>query len=500
MILDPQEMVEAERHLIEGGVNPESLMDEAGLGIANAVSQFFPQPGTLFVFVGHGHNGGDALVAARHLKARGWITELKFATSINNLKPLTSKKLHEFEKEPARPNRLYDSGQKLPLISIDGLLGIGASGDLRPGYLELAVEINSLRDNYHAVTFSLDIPSGLDGKSGNAYKGAVVADFTLTIAYPKTGLLRDHSINYVGRLVLIKLPNIYPLPGQGDHDAFLINSFSLGGFLNKSLHDTHKGINGHVGIIGGNKGMIGASVLSGIAALKGGAGLVTIIAREDMYSLIASISPPEIMIVPVKSYKEVNEMPLDTIAIGPGLGKGEWDSEVLELLTSEIRPLIIDADALNLIARNNPSELQNAPGPRLLTPHPGEMKRLDPEGNGTRRERAESFAKKTSSTVLLKGARTIIASDSATQPSAYNSTGNPGMSSAGVGDTLTGLCAALVTRGLKVFDAACLSSWINGRAAEIAIFDGNESIQSLTASDLPKQYGKCFNDLEKSAF
>ena len=182
MILDPQEMVEAERHLIEGGVNPESLMDEAGLGIANAVSQFFPQPGTLFVFVGHGHNGGDALVAARHLKARGWITELKFATSLNNLKPLTSKKLHEFEQEPARPNRLYDSGQKLPLISIDGLLGIGASGDLRPGYLELAIEINSLRDNYHAVTFSLDIPSGLDGKSGNAYEGAVVADFTLTIA------------------------------------------------------------------------------------------------------------------------------------------------------------------------------------------------------------------------------------------------------------------------------------------------------------------------------
>ena len=500
MILDPQEMIEAEGHLIGGGVNPEDLMDEAGLGIANAISQFFRKPGTLVVFVGHGHNGGDALVAARHLKARGWMTELKFATSINQLKSLTSKKLHEFEKQPASSNKLHDSGQKLPLIIIDGLLGIGASGSLRTGYLEAAIEINSLRDNFNAVTFSLDIPSGLDGVSGKAYEGAVQADFTLTIAHPKTGLLRDDAINHVGRLALINLPNLYPLPGQGDHKAFLVNPFTLDGIMNKTAHDTHKGINGHIGIIGGNVGMVGASVLSGIAALKGGAGLVTIIAREDTYPLIASMAPPEIMVVPVKSYIEVTEMSFDVIAIGPGLGKGEWDNEVLELLVSDIRPLIIDADALNLLARNNPLELQNAPGTRLLTPHPGEMKRLDPEGNGTRRERAESFAKKTSSTVLLKGARTIIASNSSTQPSAYNSTGNPGMSSAGVGDTLTGLCAALVGRGINIFDAACLGSWINGRAAEIAIFNGKESIQSLTASDLPKQYGKCFDDLEKSAF
>ena len=142
MILDPQEMLKAERHLIEGGINPESLMDEAGLGIANAVSQFFPEPGNLIIFVGHGHNGGDALVAARFLKIRGWIVQLKLVTSIDRLKPLTRKKLEQFEKEKNSTYSSSESGKKLPLISIDGLLGIGASGELRSEYLEAAKEIN----------------------------------------------------------------------------------------------------------------------------------------------------------------------------------------------------------------------------------------------------------------------------------------------------------------------------------------------------------------------
>ena len=500
MILDPQEMLKAERHLIEGGINPESLMDEAGLGIANTVSQFFPEPGNLIVFVGHGHNGGDALVAARFLKIRGWIVQLKLVTSIDRLKPLTRKKLQQFEKEKNSTYSSSDSGKKLPIVSIDGLLGIGASGELRSEYLEAAKEINKLRCNFDAVTFSLDIPSGLDGLTGHPYDNAVIADFTLTIAHPKTGLLQDGSINHVGRIATIHLPNLHPLPGHGDGNAFLINSFSVAGKLHEKTHDYHKGLNGHVGIIGGNIGMIGASVLSGFAALKGGAGLVTIIAREESYPLIASISPPEIMVVPVKSYEEVTEMSFDSLAIGPGLGTGEWDKEVLNLLFSDIRPIVVDADALNLIAKHDPSELQNAPAPRLLTPHPGEMKRLDPNGEGSRRERAESFARRTSSTVLLKGARTVIASPSSTQPSAFNSTGNLGMSTAGVGDTLTGLCSAMIAGGINTFDAACLGSWINGRAAEIAIFNKDESYESLIASDLPKNYGQCFKDLKKSAF
>jgi len=500
MILNPEEIAEAENQLIQGGLNPEPLMDEAGLGIAKAISQFFPKPGTLITFVGNGHNGGDALVAAKHLKKSGWITQLRLADSPDKLKPLTTKKLQQFEREKINPILDISEPQHHPLVLLDGLLGIGAVGELRPGYLEAANEMNELRKTHAAHTFSIDIPSGLDGLSGEPYEGAVIADFTLTIAHPKTGLLVDQAINNVGRIALIELPAIRPLPGQGDTGAMLITTGTLGGINIKSDHDTHKGTCGHIAIIGGNSGMNGAAVLAATGAARGGAGLVTIIAREDSYQQLAAMAPPEIMVRSVKSYAQVSEMDFDTLAIGPGLGQGSWDNEILDLLVSDIRPTVIDADALNLLARNNPSDLFHAPAPRLLTPHPGEMQRLCPEISGSRRERAEKLATITGSTVLLKGARTVIASEAETIPTGFNSTGNSGMATGGVGDTLTGLCSALIGGGSSVYDAACLGSWINGRAAEYAIFNDRESRRSLLASDLPKHYGQAFKDLERYAF
>ena len=500
MILNPEEIAEAENQLIAGGLNPEPLMDEAGQGIAKAVSQFFPNPGTLIVFVGSGHNGGDALVAAKHLKKDGWITQLRLATSPDQLKPLTTKKLHQFEREKINPTLEIPKPQHHPLIILDGLLGIGAAGGLRPGCLEAANEMNELRKSHAAHTFAIDIPSGLDGLSGEAHEGAVIADFTLTIAHPKTGLLVDQAINNVGRLVLIELPSICALPGQGDTGAMLITASSLAGINNRQEHDTHKGTCGHIAIIGGNNGMNGAAVLAAIGAARGGAGLVTIVAHEDSYESLATMAPPEIMVRSVKSYAQVSDMDFDTLAIGPGLGQGSWDPEILDLLVSDIRPIVIDADALNLIARNEPGDLVNAPAPRLLTPHPGEMQRLYPETLGSRRESAEGLARMTGSTVLLKGARTVIASESETIPTGFNSTGNSGMATGGVGDTLTGLCSALIGGGISVYDAACLGSWINGRAAEHAIFNDKESRRSLLASDLPKHYGQAFKDLERYSF
>ncbi|HIL54101.1 MAG TPA: NAD(P)H-hydrate dehydratase [Verrucomicrobia bacterium] len=500
MILNPEEIAEAENQLIAGGVNPEPLMDEAGLGIAKAVSQFFPNPGTLIVFIGSGHNGGDALVAAKHLKKNGWITQLRLVTSPDQLKPLTAKKLHQFERGKINPTSEIYEPQHHPLILLDGLLGIGAVGGLRPGYLEAANEMNELRKTHAAHTFAIDIPSGLDGLSGEPYEGAVIADFTLTIAHPKTGLLADQAINNVGRLALIELPSICPLPGQGDTRAMLITASSLAGRNSRQEHDAHKGTCGRIGIIGGNNGMNGAAVLASTGAARGGAGLVTIIAREDSYQRLAAMAPPEIMVRCVKSYAQVSDMDFDTLAIGPGLGQGSWDDEILDLLVSDIRPTVVDADALNLLARNEPSDLVNAPAPRLLTPHPGEMHRLCPEISGTRRERAEKLAGMTGSTVLLKGARTVVASESETTPTGFNSTGNNGMATGGVGDTLTGLCSALIGSGVSVYDAACVGSWINGRAAEHAIFNDKESRRSLLASDLPKHYGQAFKDLERYSF
>jgi hydroxyethylthiazole kinase-like uncharacterized protein yjeF len=500
MILSPKEMSEAEQQLLAREEEAEPLMDQAGEKIAGAISQFFTTPGTLVAFAGNGHNGGDALVAARHLSESGWDTRLQLTGSADSLKPLTGKKLEQLGPDTRR----WDDGdtprQGKPLILLDGLLGIGAAGELRPAYRKSANTINHLRELHGAHTFAIDIPSGVDGMSGAPCPGAVLADFTLSIAYPKTGLLADAATANVGRLVLVQLPAIRALPGQGDPNAVLITPEVLAGRLPRRPFEMHKGQCGHIAIIGGSPGLSGAAILAAQGALRGGAGLVTILARGQAHTALSALAPPEVMVREVDSYNNAQDPAFDVLVIGPGLGSGEWDAEVLDLLLNDPRPVIADADALNLLARNDPAAIAKAPGERLLTPHPGEMQRLDPLGEGSRRARAEAFAARTKATVLLKGARTVIAHPGISSPTAFNSTGNPGMATGGVGDTLSGLCAALTGNGVSLYDAACAGSWINGRAAEIAVFNAGSSPQSLVASDLPAHYGIAFTDLVTGSF
>ncbi|MFP6874217.1 MAG: NAD(P)H-hydrate dehydratase [Verrucomicrobiales bacterium] len=500
MILSPKEMAEAEQQLLASEGEAELLMDEAGEKIAAAIRQFFASPGTVVAFAGNGHNGGDALVAARHLKESGWDTRLQLAGSTDSLKPLTGKKLEQLGPDA----RLWNEGdaprQDRPLILLDGLLGIGAAGELRPAYRKCAETINRLRELHGAHTFAIDIPSGIDGMNGTPCPGAVMADFTLSIAYPKTGLLNDAATANVGRLVLVPLPAIRALPGQGDPNAVLITPEMFVGLLPRRPFEMHKGQCGHVAIIGGSPGLSGAAILAAQGALRGGAGLVTILARRQAHPALCALAPPEVMVREIDSYSSASDPAFDVLVIGPGLGSGEWDPEVLDLLLNDPRPVVTDADALNLLARNDPAAIAAAPGERLLTPHPGEMQRLNPLGEESRRARAEAFAARTKATVLLKGARTVIAQPGISSPTAFNPTGNPGMATGGVGDTLSGLCAALAATGVSLYHAACAGSWINGRAAEIAVFNAGGSPQSLIASDLPAHYGVAFTDLATGSF
>ena len=500
MILTPKEMAEAEQELLAAGEDAEPLMEAAGERIAAAIRQFFHTPGTLIAFAGNGHNGGDALVAARHLKQSGWEIRLHLAGSTDSLKPLTGRKLEQLGPDTQRWNEADAPRPGKPLILLDGLLGIGAAGELRPAYRKSADTINHLRELHGAHTFAIDIPSGIDGVNGAPSPGTVMADFTLSIAYPKTGLLADVAAANVGRLVLVPLPAIRALPGQGDPNAVLITPEMLAGQLPRRPFDAHKGQCGHIAIIGGSPGLSGAAILAAQGALRGGAGLVSILARREAHPALCALAPPEVMVRKVDSFSSASDPAFDVLVVGPGLGSGEWNPEVLDLLLNDPRPGVVDADALNLLARNDPTAIADAPGERLLTPHPGEMKRLDPDGDGTRRVRAETLAKRTESSVLLKGARTVIASPIEATPTAFNSTGNPGMATGGVGDTLSGLCAAIAGNGVCLYDAACAGAWINGRAAEIAVFNAGASPQSLVASDLPVHYGVAFTDLVTGSF
>jgi NAD(P)H-hydrate epimerase len=249
-------------------------------------------------------------------------------------------------------------------------------------------------------------------------------------------------------------------------------------------------------VVAGTKGFTGAAIMCSLGALRGGAGLVELFVPEEIYPIVAAAAPPEAMVKPITSDSSLNEQPVDVWAIGPGLGKTRA-AELLELIQDAKQPMVLDADALNALA-DDPKILGHCAGPRLLTPHPGEMKRLFPGMDGSRAEVVSSFCAEYPVTLLLKGSRTIVGERG--RPHSYNSTGNPGMATGGMGDVLTGVCAALLARKLSPYDAGRLGAWLCGRAAEIAIFEGNASEESLLPQDVIACLGAAFRDLREPAF
>lgn len=491
MLVTCEEMRAAEEAVFATGVSADSLMERAGLGMAGAVRQFFPVPGRLVIFAGKGHNAGDALVAARHLAGDGWEIAVRFAFSVQELRPLTAAKWKALEGlarvEPVNANM---AGRGTRTVVMDGLLGIGAGGGLRGGIRDACLAVNRLRREGLASIIAIDIPTGLDGNSGAADPAAVVADFTFTVAAAKRGLVADCAINHVGRIVLIPLEELEPAAAAAaGRGTGIADARSARALLPVRDFDTHKGKAGRVGILAGSAGMSGAARLAATAALHAGAGLVTLLVPRDVWAQLAVACPPEIMVRPVEDCACLADLPFDALGIGPGLGAGIPDG-VFELMLSHRAPAVLDADALNAIARRGVHCLDSVTSPRLLTPHPGEMERLQPAAGRSREQQVTAFADAFPVSILLKGARTLVASRG--RPVSCNTTGNPGMGTGGMGDTLTGICAALLAQGLHPHDAGVAGSWLLGRAAEIAVANGRASEESLTASTVAEHLGAAF--------
>lgn len=486
MLLSPSEMRGLEERAFADGVSAEALMDEAGAQIAGAVRQFFPAPGRCIVHFGKGHNGGDALVAARHLAHAGWAIELAPAFGATEWSALTRKKFAALDqRDTAHPIART-------VVVLDGLLGIGAGGRLREPIAEAAREINRLRREANAQVFAIDLPTGLDGGTGEADVDAVRADFTLTIGFAKTGLLTDHATRCVGRLAVLPLPELAARASRGETASVVATAGGLAPLLPRRAFDMHKGDFGRIGFVAGSRGLCGAALMAAAACVRAGGGLVSLYVPEEIYAVVAAAAQPEVMVRPVASLREVLEVKRDVLAVGPGLGLERRD-EVLELIRRIEQPMVIDADGLNILSTEI-AALNECAGPRLLTPHPGEMARLDPASRGRpRRAAAEAFAAQYSHALLLKGARTIVAQRG--RPLSFNTTGSPGMASGGMGDVLTGVCAALAGHGLALYDAARLGAWLCGRAAELAIFGGGESEESLSATGLLAHLGPAFKEL-----
>ena len=477
MILTAAQMVDAERAAFAAGESAEGLMEIAGRRLAEFVCQFHPRPGTCRVFAGKGHNGGDVLVAARYLAESGWRIEIEPVFPAQNLAPLTAKQL------AALPTKSSDA-PAYPLVVLDGLLGIGTTGEPREPVASAIRQINSLRREQAAWVLAADLPSGL-GHHG------VEADATLAMGFAKTSLLEDDATQFVGRLAIAPLPGM-EAPANADRSEVL-TAENLRRLLPPRSFDTHKGTYGRVAILAGSQNYPGAARLCSAAAVHAGAGLVTLFCPPEISQILSAAVIPEVMVSPIKDFADVSVEKFTAVAIGPGLGR-ERDAMARDFVRNCPVPCVVDADALNAISES-PDLLKSCAGPRLITPHPLEMERIFPRQNLARRAWLEAFVGEFPVALLLKGSRTLAGEAGAA--TAYNTTGHPGMGSGGMGDVLTGVCAALLAQGKSPLEAAKLGAWVCGRSAEIALRDGGASQESLVASDVIDFLGAAFEDLRR---
>lgn len=501
MTVTCRQMQQCEEAAFARGITAAALMEEAGAGIAAVVRQFAPRPGSLVLFLGKGNNAGDALVAARELARDGWRLHARLSAPVEAMKELPRRHLEGLGSQV----RLLDDAAAFafpagPVVSLDGLLGIGASGPMKPELQALAREMNTLRTRRHAVTIAMDLPSGLDGDHGDACVDAVEADVTAVVAQMKAGLLEDGADHYAGRLALVPVAELSAC--EGDAGALALTPQVLRAWLPRRAHDMHKGEAGRVGILAGSRGFLGAAELCCRGAIRAGAGLVTLLVDEKVYPLIAPRMPAEVMVQPVDDYRDVLDMRFDALAIGPGLGF-DHEKEIVEVLRNAKMPTVVDADALTIMGQN--PKLLDSTGnlPRLLTPHPGELDRLlrnFPGWHGmSRRQVAERLtASAPKRTLLLKGARTVIATSG--QPTLFNTPGHPGMASGGMGDVLTGVCAAFAGQDMPLHHAAGLGAWVCGRAAERAVLAMAMAQEALCAGDVAEHLGGALQDLKWGAF
>lgn len=501
-VVSSAEMRAVEEAALARGIEVEALMDEAGAGVARTVRQFFPRPGQCIVYAGKGHNGGDALVAAECLQRAGWEIEIRLPFSEADCSELTRKKLECLRKDQLSlvPGRA--EARPSDVVILDGLLGVGARSLLREPVRAAAAEINRLRRQQNSFVFAVDVPTGLDADSGEIDPDCVIADFTVAIAFVKHGLIVDAALDFVGRIEIVPLADL-----QGDdppeaepaiqaraeaHPAGVIaTAASLRHLLPRRKFSAYKNQFGRIGVVAGSKGFVGAAIMTAKGALRSGAGLVELFVTDDIYEIAAAAAPPEVMVKSTRSYRDLGDEKIDVWAVGPGLGKANA-ARIRDHMARSEQPMVIDADGLNILAEEI-DVLKRCRGPRLLTPHPGEMQRLLDSGKMSRAGIARNFCEQFPVTLLFKGARTIVAQRG--ESLSYNTTGNPGMATGGMGDVLTGVCAGLIGQGLPLYHAARLGAWVCGRAAELAIFQGDASEQSLLPSNVLANLGRAFGEL-----
>ncbi len=492
------------------GIASIILMENAGRGAAAVIEEKFPDSTTpVCIVAGPGNNGGDGFVIARHLNIAHY-TNVKVVCvaprekyrgdALANLEIL-ERSGHKpvFASTPRQVKKELAGAQ----IVVDAIFGTGLNAPVEGFYAQVIQTINSV----DASVVSVDIPSGISGRTGEVLGVAVRADITVTFAVPKVGLYVYPGRKYAGEIRICHI-------GIPSHviDSYPSSTYAVTAELARSLlkprePDAHKGTFGHVLLIGGSRGKCGALMLMGMGAAAAGAGLVTaMLPASEQPAVDAAL--PEVMTVPVGEDEDGMEyaefIPLfkansdgkDAVAVGPGLGVGESQREIVLTVISAGLPTVLDADALNVI-RDDPAVLKRN-RQCVITPHPGEMSRLCglavSEIQKDRIGVARAFAQEYKVITVLKGAGTVVAAPDGRV--FVNTTGNHGMASGGMGDVLTGVIAGLLAQNYSPLEAAVLGVYLHALSADILA--GCPPCHGYTASDVARGLKNAYASLHGS--
>jgi NAD(P)H-hydrate epimerase len=522
-ILTAEAMRGVDRAAIERlGLPSLVLMENAALGVVDAIGRQYPEAESAAIFCGPGNNGGDGLAVARQLATRGYAVEIFV---VDGGRPLAG----DAALQLAVCRRLGLAMQQLPPdasaaalaaalaaarehdVVVDALFGTGLARPLTGLFARLVEGLNEVPRPRVAV----DIPSGLSGSSAELPGPHLLADLTVTFAAPKVAHVFPPAADAMGELVVADLGFPPRLVEEAEGDLHLLVGEELRGLLPPRARDSHKGDFGHLLLVAGSLGKAGAAVLAARAAVRAGAGLVTAAVPAPILPIL-HLGSVEAMGVPLPAGEPAEDgdptaggaltaaaadvalraaAGKSALAVGPGLGQqAETVAAIRRLVAGAALPLALDADGINAFA-GRAEDLAQRRAPTILTPHPGELGRLlqtsAAEVQADRPAAARRVAAATGAIVVLKGSLTLIAAPGG---GLYvNPTGNPGMASGGTGDVLTGILGGLLAQRLEPLDAACLAVYLHGLAGDLAL--ARLRGPSLAAEDLIVSLPAAFAEL-----
>lgn len=479
------------------------LMERAASALTRAILARYPQ-NRFAVFAGQGNNGGDALAVARMLAVAGRTVDVFLVSPTNSRSPDCVANLQSLQSMvagglfPISLHAVTDSFVP-PVVAfdavvIDGLFGSGLTRPLEGLFATVVNFINTLPNEVVAI----DVPSGLMGEDNNAknYADIVKATVTYTLQFPKLSMFFAENASYIGAFETLDI-SLSKEAMDNEFTPYYMTTFAdVKPLLPHRSKHSHKGNFGRALLVAGSEGMAGASVLTARAALRSGVGLLTLCVPRCNNEIV-QCTVPEAMTLPSFGEQFISSVPpvdkYTAVAVGPGLGQAATTEQAFLALVDACKaPMVIDADALNILSRNK-EYLSRLPQGSIITPHIGEFTRLAGEcyNSYERLQRAIELACNNNICVVLKGAYTAVVTPQGTAH--FNTTGNAGMATGGSGDTLTGILLALLAQGMPAVDAARLGVYIHGFAGDIAAEKVGEA--ALIAGDiiesLPAAWKSC---------